>query len=102
MISKGELELLDDVLCGVDANPRRVKMARDIARKVGDEIKTRRSFVQAIANDMETIRKEVAIAGMYFLCDAEIDGHKELHEIIARLAAIERDAKTLCMTKSIL
>lgn len=93
-MSKGEFELLDDVLCGVDTNPRRVKMARDIAHDAMKEIKAYRDFVQSIERDMKEVRQVVAFAGMCFLFGDELRGHNEIHEIIERLTEIESEASS--------
>lgn len=93
-MSKGEFELLDDVLCGVDTNPRRVKMAREIAHEAMKEIKAYRDFVKSIEQDMKEVQKMVSFAGLCFLFDAEPRGHEEIHKVIEKLEVIESDASS--------
>ena len=96
-MTRNRFEFIDDILCGVEATPERVKIARSLLE---DDFKKSEKTVQVdnaqymlLVTSLDALSALIAQAGMDFLQDDPDDGHEKLTLGIALLEKMERAAK---------
>lgn len=96
-MTRNRFEFIDDILCGVEATPERVKIARSLLE---DDFKKSENTVQVdktqhvlLATSLDALSALIAHAGMDFLSDNTEDGHEKLSLAIALIDRMSRVIK---------
>lgn len=81
-MTRNRFEFIDDILCGVEATPERVTIARSLLeeefKKSENTIRISRRYYNLMVDTLETVSRLMAWAGLAFAKDDKEDGHTQL------------------------
>lgn len=97
-MTRNRFEFIDDILCGVEATPEKVTIARSLLE---DDFKKSEKMVRVdkaqhvlLVNSIDALSALIAQAGMDFINEEPDDGHEKLTLAIVLLDKMERVTKT--------